>query len=615
MQLLNDFEQAVYRKKFDRATVLMHKMLSNFEDAYVEDSSSNRPRIFFRLACSISELFLNSRYVLAFEAYQLLCGSHSKLAAVFAGTEYENADHIISQLADIRDLSNIRFQNEQILMKCLLCYSPNSRYAFSLEELAEKIPQLAAPLIVGHLSSDLLIYRRAHQKYNETLSKGWDFLDKADPSLPILLSLSTAWMGCSYANTATKHNIKIHLNRMACNWLEKQNVKRNPECASFKPGDRPRLLLVLEIFNIKHAMFRCFSKAVRKLHDLFEVTAVVPENCIDAESEALFKNVIKFEPQKVVGNFFGFVGSLREHKADIVYYPSLGMANYAILLANTRLAPVQCMGLGHPASSFIDTMDYVVVQEQDFVDESVYGETVVLTGNDTSATIETVLALVDSPNIETDPDVIRIAITSKHMKINHDFLECCALISQQSVKPVEFYVFPGVKGCLLDAVAHGIKKTIPNSVVYPTTDYASYLSNLSRCHLRLGTFPFGGANTNMDCFGLAIPFVVMAGNQPHAQSDVAQMRQAGMPDWLIANNREEYVKSGLRLVNNNGERVALSHYMLSLKDKPFFNGRTEDTLRLDTTLAWLCKHHKSIASAKKRVWSLADQEQLEQVDR
>lgn len=44
-------------------------------------------------------------------------------------------------------------------------------------------------------------------------------------------------------------------------------------------------------------------------------------------------------------------------RPDMVYYPSIGMDPNIIALVNLRLAPIQIISLGHPATSNTDTID------------------------------------------------------------------------------------------------------------------------------------------------------------------------------------------------------------------------------------------------------------------
>jgi predicted O-linked N-acetylglucosamine transferase (SPINDLY family) len=47
---------------------------------------------------------------------------------------------------------------------------------------------------------------------------------------------------------------------------------------------------------------------------------------------------------------------------DIIYYPSIGMAIWVIAMASLRLAPIQVMTYGHPATSNSPYIDYGIIE-------------------------------------------------------------------------------------------------------------------------------------------------------------------------------------------------------------------------------------------------------------
>ncbi len=609
--ILEQFEQVVYspsKQRLNEATALLHSILANLERLGGDVQATEQHYFYPRLASAISQLMMDSHYRLSLPEYQLLCGSHSALASVFACTPLQTSDHIITHLANISDINNLHFSNENVLMKCLLCYSLDSQYEFDLQALAEPFPEITASLVLGQLGYNIFSRARVEHRINHLLSMPWPLFSKITPTLPMVLTTSHAWMNCSYASIKSRHLIKRNLNAMIRNGLKAQGLDNSPLPSRPANRDKPVIVIPVELFTSNHAMYRCFSRVVEKLQQTFRVIGVAPLNCIDDDAEKIFPEIIKFDPAKVIVDISGLAKQIRALAPDIIYYPSLGMANYTLLLANLRLAAVQCFTLGHPATSYIDTIDYVIVQEQDFTDASIYSEAVILTGNETSPTINRVLETVPSPALRDKTEVVSIAVTSKQMKINHTFLQCCRTIANKSKKPVVFHFFPGTTGFHYEFVRHEILRVLPGSEVYPTTDYDTYIKNMEKCDIRLGTFPFGGANTNMDCFGLGIPFIVLDGLQPHSHSDTAQIQQANLPEWLIANNKEEYIMAALRLIEDDELRVEISKQMIQLHENNFFYHDPDSSpLLFDKTLLWLYENHDKIQCSDKRVWNLADQ--------
>jgi hypothetical protein len=603
MNAIGEFEAAVYREDFGAAVVHLHELLANFEAT----QGATADYEFLRIAAAITQLFINPRFRLTVDLYALLCASNRSLAAVFAYSDYGSGDHVIALLADVRDPTNLRFADAQLLMKCLVCYCPDSRYELNLQQVAQQLPDIVAPILLGLLGTDLYSRARIAGKLNALLERDWPFLHHYCPPLPQVLSLSSAWMNCSYATAPDKHAIKRPLNATIRNWLQQQGV-RDSVCAPAPRRDRPRVLVPVEVFNSGHAMFRCFGRAVARLQSRFDVIGVAPEHGVDDTARAVFPHLQTFVPGEAFTDFAAFVDTLRELRADLIYYPSLGMANYTIALANLRLAPIQCFSLGHPATSNSASIDYVLVQEQDFTDASVFSEKVILVGNDTSPTIDPVRAVVPQPDVREATETVQVAVSSKHMKINHVFLSTCRRILDAARKPLQYHFFPGVSGYLHRYVSREIQAYLPGARVYSTTDFATYLRNLDRCHMRLGTFPFGGANTNMDCFGLGIPFVVLDGLQPHSHADAAQLAQAGLEQDLVAGSVEQYERIALRLVHDDQFRLRMSRTMLQLDSHGFFHKDPDTTqMSFPQTLHWLYRNHAAIQESSQRVWQLAAQ--------
>lgn len=606
--MLTELERAVQGQRFDEALSLLHTLLSNFDRVQQSGGSDDVSRSALRLANATAELLLNPRFVLPQDAYATLCMSQPALAGVFLCTDWGSPDHVIAGLADLRDPANLRFGGADVLRKCLLCYTPESRYRLELGPVAEQYPEIVAPAIVGRLGCDLLARPRIAATMDDLLAHDWSFLRGYTPPLPLVLGLSHAWMNCSYATHPDKHRVKADLNGMARHWLAAQGIELDRTRAR-RDAERPRVLVPLELFHSTHAMFRCFGRVVASLAERFELIGLAPEHCVDDEAKEIFPRFVSFDARRLIEDFPGLVAELRALEPDIVYYPSLGMANYTILLANLRIAPLQCFTLGHPATSMCDTIDCALVQEQDFASADAFSETVVLTGNETSPTIDRVLENIAEPVIRERPETIEIAVNSKHMKLHHRFLETCRRIAARAGRPVRFHFFPGVSGYRHAFVRHEIRRILPGSEVYPTTDYETYIGRINACDVRLGTFPFGGANTNMDCFGLGIPFVVLDGSEPHARSDAAQLGRSGLPEWLVAASEDAYIEAACRLVEDDDTRVSIARDMLRLRDDGFFHaGVNDEALTFAGTLAWIQRNHPSMRDDERRVWTRADQQ-------
>ncbi|WP_250477711.1 hypothetical protein [Caballeronia sp. INML1] len=77
-------------------------------------------------------------------------------------------------------------------------------------------------------------------------------------------------------------------------------------------------------------------------------------------------------------NLWEHVRQVREvseaRQAQAMYMPSVGMFPTTMALACLRVAPLQMMALGHPATTHGHAMDYVVVEEDYVGDEACFSE-------------------------------------------------------------------------------------------------------------------------------------------------------------------------------------------------------------------------------------------------
>jgi len=64
---------------------------------------------------------------------------------------------------------------------------------------------------------------------------------------------------------------------------------------------------------------------------------------------------------------------------------------------------------------------------------------------------------------------------------------------------------------------------------------------------------------------LGVIGVCMQGPQVHEAIDAGMMRRMGMPEWLIANNEEQYEATVCRLIDDDSERIAIREDLIQNK--------------------------------------------------
>ena len=191
-----------------------------------------------------------------------------------------------------------------------------------------------------------------------------------------LLCAADCYMHCSYVDEPDKHEIKRVINQKM---IEVVRGLINVEECTRKTvrKDRPTILMPLEWFGSHHAMFRCYTPAILELKQRFRVVALCRDSQEDVndEARAIFDKCVLLPPDTTTIDTVA--KAINAEEPDILYYPSIGMSPWYVALSNFRLAPIQVMAPGHPATTMSKCIDYIVSDGDLFGDSQDYTEKLV----------------------------------------------------------------------------------------------------------------------------------------------------------------------------------------------------------------------------------------------
>jgi predicted O-linked N-acetylglucosamine transferase (SPINDLY family) len=247
-------------------------------------------------------------------------------------------------------------------------------------------------------------------------------------------------------------------------------------------------------------------------------------------------------------------------------------------LTNLRIAPLQMIALGHPATTHSHAIDYVVVEEDYVGSDDCFSEKLLKLPKDgmpyrPSAAADGLKVIVQP---KPKPDVVLIAMCATTMKINPRFLNTCARIVRESKVPVHFQFLIGHAMGLsfpnLQRVVHQFLG--PHVTVFPHQHYTAYMDVIAGCDMFINPFPFGNTNGIIDTISAGLVGICKTGPEVHEHIDEGLFRRLGLPDWLITQTEDDYVKAAVRLANDHEERLKLRQ-QLSGADKVqvLFKGR------------------------------------------
>ncbi|MFC5544406.1 hypothetical protein ACFQGA_08625 [Marinobacter koreensis] len=438
------------------------------------------------------------------ELYKLLLYK-THLTDIFYLSDFGSMDHILLY----RDLwspeTGLTLKNDSDVLFLLVCWTINSQIRMPFDVLQSQVPQyLMLTLTAALYQFEQIQTERGFSNFREVYDQFLTLPENLDISICKVM-LINIWMGCSYWDIPDRHAIKIKINRL---------IKASlPNLSTRRPGTinkNPKIAIMLERYRSEHAVYRCFHSHIAELKKNYQVCFFVNENDVDDISKKDAHHCVYVESNPK--DLKKLANQVNDYRPDIIIYLSLGMNIWTVQLANFRLAPIQVMGYGHPASAFMETIDYGFLvgwlpgpDYQSMCKEKVIEFEIDL-GNDIELHANTDLS-IRSPSIKPSTESIKIAINSSLMKVSDRVLHACKLLRDNSDKSIEFHFFPAHQRAfkplaferkLFEIFGEGF-------TIHAPCAYSAYMEKLSRCHFAIGTFPFGGTNTNTDSVILGQP--------------------------------------------------------------------------------------------------------------
>lgn len=580
MFTLENFEWLVQnRDNTEKACQMLLFLLNQLDEHYgqwgecvtaytpgLHPESLNR-HICTRLAGAISTLFSRPGLVISDNGYTRLMNYHRWLALIFAVSSYRHADHIIRNInsAGGGTIDPLTLDANNLRLFCL-CYYPDSEIALQPEVLWNFDRQTIVRLFFALLSPRAMPTASAHGKRELLLACLPVLLkDIDDPGdLPVAI-LHDVVMHCSYADLPEKHAIKRHINRLVRKACEQADFSRLLPFMPPPVREKPVIAVVTEWFSCQHSIWRTHSSTIRALRSQFYVVGLGQAGTSDAITRAIFDTFVEVSPSTAVNDV---VNHLSDIQPDIVYYPSVGMFPLTVYLTNLRLAPLQLMALGHPATTHSDCIDGVLVEEDYLGDTDCFSEQVYPLPVDAlpytppenvRRVVNRKMSFADRQQVTWPLSLpIRVAVCASVMKVNPGFLSTLAEIYHRSRVPVQFCFYMGfAKGLMLDYLRDTIHAILPDAEVNAHMPVQMYQQALNSCEMFVNPFPFGNTNGLVDTVRQGLPGICLSGPEVHSHIDEGLFRRLGLPSMLIAHNREDYIKAALQLLENHEFRESL----------------------------------------------------------
>lgn len=605
VERLLDFERRVYSRQYTEALKSLFLIIRGLEIMETRFQAHQfeldvKSRIYTRLGAAITSMIADRQVVVNDKLFEVLMLYKRGISDVFRVTSFQEMDHLIVNAID-ENQGQTGFSSKSNLYKALFaCTLGND--AMDPLQLLEQIPVKERGMFWLSLLDQRHLMSQEEERRFRKIAEAAHLVEEAFVPADLLVRIINAWFFVSYHTHENKHELKKSLNTLLRNSMEQLGVQ-DPRNSQLKRSNaKPKMAVLAEVFKSRHAMFRCYSPALRKLNEEFDLTLVAAEGSVDEGALGLFDQVLTFQSETPIKQIVGKIHKLRP---DIIFYPSLGMETWPVATAQLRLAPVQIMALGHPATSMSDVIDYAVLPTYALGDPDCFSETlVVLKEGGIPMVLHPDYDQLSEPEVRTDPDIVRVAVPCNELKLNEAFLELCERITEKATRPFEFHFFPNAAELYLLQIQKKVGSRIPAHFHMPTS-YVDYMETLKQCDIQISTIPFGNSNGYLDGLIRGLPIVSMSGREVHSCIDNGLGRLAGLPEWCLTTNQEDFVDGVVRLIDNDSERRAISDHILSLDLEKVFCS-TDDMNDLPQAVHWMYQNHEKIQEDGRKCWMVED---------
>jgi hypothetical protein len=593
---VNKLEYLCYRHQHEAAGRELIDLLQRLEEHYghlvdidewVQSSEAASRDIMndqlrYRLISAITSLVTDPGFAFSEEDVKHVMGYQRWLTVLFGSSAFVNADHILRSLG-LNEMARTNISvPKRDLRKFLLFYTPESEVCINWDTLWDYDKNLTASLAFALLSARLLATPAAHHKREMLLRWLPSRLDQID-SLDVLPTvLQQVNMLCSYADYPGKHDIKKPINSLIRRKLKTLNLFDSTRKAQLPaPRKKPVLLVVLEWFSKNHSIYRTHSQTMASMRERFHVVGMGYNSRVDDTGRAIFDEFIGLKGNSVWDQVRHVRETSEALQAQVMYMPSVGMFPITIILACLRMAPLQIMALGHPATTHGHAMDYVVVEDDYVGDEKCFSEKLLRLPSDgmpyrPSAAL---LSLELPPKKEKISKTVKIAVAATIIKLNPGFFEMCRRIADNAGVPVEFHFLAGqARGLVYPQLRNLVRRYMGNhGILHGDQNYANYVRTIASCDMFLNPFPFGNTNGIVDTVWAGLVGICKTGREVHEHIDEGMFRRLGFPEWTITRTNEEYYESALRMIRNPDERNELAARLTGPQaiNKLIFTGRPE----------------------------------------
>jgi len=336
---------------------------------------------------------------------------------------------------------------------------------------------------------------------------------------------------------------------------------RAPYLDSWRPRDRLRIGVVSTY--LRHHTVGLVTQGLldRFDRDRFEILLFRPRSAGDATAQAIAGTADAIID--IPGHLAEARARIAAAELDLLYYPDIGMAPLTYFLAFARLAPVQCIGWGHPDTTGIPNADYWLsaTDWEPPEGDTHYSERLIRLRYPPVYYPRPLAAAPKRSRADLGlPAQGRLYLSPMSLfKFHPEFDRVVARILDEDPEG-HLVLASGEAREWNELLRARIARTSPTAasrlIFLPRISFGDFQALGRLGDAFLDPLYFGGGRTSLDLLGLGVPIVNRPGPFMRSRITYGFYRQMGMTD-LIAADEESYVATALRLARDTEWRQAM----------------------------------------------------------
>ena len=327
-----------------------------------------------------------------------------------------------------------------------------------------------------------------------------------------------------------------------------------------------------------HTVSRYFRRMITGLDSArFDISVWYGGKTVDFSTEEIAAHASRFE--RDLDDPLTTAGHIRQAALDILIYPEIGMDPRHHVLGAMRLAPVQCVLYGHPATSGLPNMDYFLsgAALEPENGQAHYREKLVRLPGIGAAPVRPPATGTETAVGATKAEQPGLLCLQNHLKLPPGFDRTLAAIAAQTNARIGFFVRnAGVALRFRERIEaafrrHGLDPS--RALVFMSkTKHEVFLETVRTADLILDTPGFSGGATSLDALSVGAPVLAWETDMARGRQTAAMLRLIDAAD-LIASSESDYVARALALCRDVDRRTELRMRIRTNVDR-LFDGKS-----------------------------------------